>query len=106
MRLDAADIALLEIDIEALDPLGRGIAELLLAHIRTLEGEAEDMEKDHEHRLGEEAREREAADTANEESQERIRDILKKVDDIEKYLSNVRSEAARAIDELGLIRDP
>ncbi len=45
MRLDAADLALLEIDIEALDPLGRDIAKLLIEHIRGTEDDVETADR-------------------------------------------------------------
>ncbi len=34
MRLDAADLAILEIDVEKLEPLGRDVAKMLIDRIR------------------------------------------------------------------------
>lgn len=51
MRLDAADLALLEIDSEKLEPLGRDLVRLLLEQIRYLQDDAKDAKADHDHAL-------------------------------------------------------
>ncbi len=51
MRLDAADLALLEIDSEKLEPLGRDLVRLLLEQIRYLQDDAKDAAADHDHIL-------------------------------------------------------
>ncbi len=46
MILDAADLALLEIDIENLDPLGRDVAKMLIEHIRYLEERVQEKQQE------------------------------------------------------------
>lgn len=48
MILDVADLAVLEVDVENLEPLGRELAKVLIAEIRRRDEESDDFERKHE----------------------------------------------------------
>jgi hypothetical protein len=82
VRLDAADLALLEIDIEALDPLGRDIAKLLLDRIREDEDRVDVAER--------------ALDAARDEAS----DAEIALNYLRPYLRHVPIEAERKADDV------
>jgi uncharacterized coiled-coil DUF342 family protein len=106
MRLDAADLALLEIDSEKLEPLGRGLVRVLLEQIRYLQDDAEDARIDHESQMVEMQADMDRADTEADDAKEALVEARKRAEEMRVFLSNVRSEAAHASDLVDRITDP
>ncbi len=81
MRLDAADLALLEIDSDKLEPLGRGLVRVLLEQIRYLQNDAEDARIDHESQLVEMQADLDEACGA-EKALSEARDLAREIQDL------------------------